>query len=93
MNKRKIQNKLKSLFASVILGFRPAAKRASRADETDATDSPPAPKRCHMSALDFTTDIICEKSMQSGGQTKLLSGADDARWKSRSRLCSSLSVF
>ena len=37
-----------------------------------------------MSAMDFTTDIICKKSMQRGGQTELLSGADDARRKSRS---------
>ena len=37
-----------------------------------------------MSALDFTTDIICQKSMQRGGQTELLSGADHARGKSRS---------
>ena len=37
-----------------------------------------------MSALDFTTDIICKKSMQCRGQTELLSGADDARQKSRS---------
>ena len=37
-----------------------------------------------MSALDFTTDIICKKSMQHGGQTELLSGADDTRRKSRS---------
>ena len=48
VNKRKIQNKLKSLFASFILGFRPAAKPASTTDETDATDTPPASKRCHV---------------------------------------------
>ena len=46
-----------------------------------------------MSALDFTTDIICKKSMQGGGQTELLLGADDKRQKSRSWLSSSLSVL
>ena len=51
VNKRKIQNKLKPFFASLILGFRPAAKRASTTDETDATDSPLAPKRCHVDSL------------------------------------------
>ena len=74
VNKRKIQNKLKSLFASVILGFRPAAKRASRADETDATDSPPAPKRCHVdtpttsgmqySSLEFMGELIDTEETQ-----------------------------
>ena len=43
VNKRKIKNKLNSLFASLILGFRHAAKRVSTTDETKATDSPPAP--------------------------------------------------
>ena len=57
VNKRKIQNKLKSLFASLILGFRPATKRASTTDETDATDSPPAPKGGH-------ADMPATSSMQ-----------------------------
>ena len=37
VNKRKIQIKLKSLFASLILGFRPAAKHVCTTDETDAS--------------------------------------------------------
>ena len=38
VNKRKIQNKLKSLFASLILGFRPAPKCTSTTDKPVATD-------------------------------------------------------
>ena len=48
VTKRKIQNILKSLFALLILGFRPAAKCASTTDKTDATDSPPVPKCCYV---------------------------------------------
>ena len=62
-DKRKIQNKLKSLFASFILGFRPATKRASTTDETDATVSPPAPKRCHVDTP--TTSSIQYSSLES----------------------------
>ena len=74
VNKRKIQNKLKSLFASLILGFRPAAKCASTTDENDPTDSPPAPKRCHVdmpttssmqySSLEFMRELINTEDTQ-----------------------------
>ena len=66
VNKRKIQSKLKFLFASLILGFRPAAKRASTTDETDATDSPPAPKRCHVDTP--TTSSMQYSSLESMGE-------------------------
>ena len=66
VNKRKIQNKLKSLFLSLILGFRPAAKRASTSDETAATDSPPAPKRCHVDTP--TTSSMPYSSLESMGE-------------------------
>ena len=66
VNKRKIQNKLKSLFASLILGFRPATKRASTTDETDATDSPPAPKGGHADMP--TTSSMQYSSLESMGE-------------------------
>ena len=66
VNKRKIQNKLKSLFASLILGFRPEAKHASTTDETDATDSPPAPKRGHADIP--TTSSMQYSSLESMGE-------------------------
>ena len=74
VNKRKIQNKLKSLFGSLILGFTPAAKCASTTDENDPTDSPPAPKRCHVdmpttssmhySSLEFMRELINTEDTQ-----------------------------
>ena len=66
VNKRKIQNKLKSLFASLILGFRPAAKRASTTDETDATDSSPTSKRCHVDTP--ATSSMQYSSLESMGE-------------------------
>ena len=66
VNKRKIQNKLKSLFASLILSFRPAVKGASTTDETDATGSPPAPKRCHVDMP--TTSSMQYSSLESMGE-------------------------
>ena len=66
VNKRKIQNKVKSLFALLILGFKPAAKRASTTDETDATDSPPAPKSCHVDTP--TTSSMQYSSLESMGE-------------------------
>ena len=63
VNKRKIQNKIKTLFASFILGFRPTAKRASTTDETDATDSPPATKCCHVDTP--TTSSMQYSSLES----------------------------
>ena len=66
VNKRKIQNKLKSLFASIILGFRPAAKRASTTDETDVTESPLTFKRCHVDMP--TTSSMQYSSLESMGE-------------------------
>ena len=66
VNKRRIQNKLKSLFASLILGFRPAAKRVSITDETGTTDSPPAPKRCLVDMP--TTSSMQYSSLESMGE-------------------------
>ena len=66
VNKRKIQNKPKSLFTSLILSFRTAAKRASTTDETDATYSPPAPKCCHVDTP--TTSSMQYSSLESMGE-------------------------
>ena len=66
VNKRKIQNKLKPFFASLILGFRPVAKRASTTDETDATDSPLATKRCHVDMP--STSSMQYSSLESMGE-------------------------
>ena len=66
VNKRKIQIKLKSLFASLILGFRPAAKHVCTTDETDATDSPPVPKRCNVDTP--TTSSMQYSSLESMGE-------------------------
>ena len=66
VNKRKIQNKLKSLFASLILGFRPAAKCTSTTDKTVATDKPPAPKCCHVDTL--TTSSMQYSSLEYMGE-------------------------
>ena len=66
VNKRKIQNKLKSLFASLILGFRPAAKCTSTTDKTVATDRPPAPKCCHVDTL--TTSSMQYSSLEYMGE-------------------------
>ena len=66
VNKRKIQSKLKSLFASLILGFRPAVKHASTTDETHVTDSPPAPECCHVDTP--TTSSMQYSSLESIGE-------------------------
>ena len=66
VNKRKIQNKIKTLFASFILSFRPVVKRASTTDETDATDSSPAPRCCHVEKP--TTSSTQYSSLESMGE-------------------------
>ena len=66
VNKRKIQNKLKSLFASLILGFKPAAKRASTTDETDVTERPLTFKHYHVEMP--TTSSMQYSSLESMGE-------------------------
>ena len=87
VNKRKIQNKLKSLFASIILGFRPAAKRASTTDETDVTESPLTFKRCHVDMP--TTSSMQYSSLESMGELMDTEDTQQPTYMSPSQVSSS----
>ena len=87
INKRKIQNKLKSLLASLILGFKPAAKRASTTDETDVTESPLIFKHYHVDMP--TTSSMQYSSLESMGELMDTEDTQQPTYMSPSQVSSS----